>query len=373
MAIEINTVAANSSEADIISEISVGPEHEVMFIDSSLVIGNPTAEGTKQEPIPTSAAEIDGDFTGEDNPILVFVSKIKGLLLIFCAGMMFTALSALSKTSTVGIGTYIACEGFFNIVVVAPIAMFSGESLSPMSVTPVGRKWFWIRVTTGAFAYFGKMAGIKYNNIGDATAIYFTAPLWAGLFARIMLKERYTIINVISSVLGFGGIILVSKPSFIFGSANDETSLTWTLFIAGVAVIAGFSYASQRACGDSASTFICTVYLGFFQIPMGLIATPILGDSFENPSCYLNRGLLVGCGLTAGLGYCLLNRGMAIEKLGPATLMRNADTVVAYVMQMVFFGVSPDWLSLTGAGMIITSTIIVTLDKIYDFSCGITF
>ena len=61
----------------------------------------------------------------------------------------------------------------------------------------------------------------------------------------------------------------------------------------------------------------------------------------------------------------LLNRGIAIEKSGPGSLVRNVDMVVAYVIQVPLFDEPLDLLSILGGGLVICSTVTVAADKVF--------
>ncbi len=77
--------------------------------------------------------------------------------------------------------------------------------------------------------------GLEYVTPAESAMLYYTAPLWTGIFAAIILGERATILRVAGTVLGFIGIFVF----FILG-----TSVTLTFgFGAVFTLIGAFSWA----------------------------------------------------------------------------------------------------------------------------------
>ena len=57
--------------------------------------------------------------------------------------------------------------------------------------------------------------------LGDATAIVFSAPAWAALLARGVLGEALAPFDVAAILLSLTGVLLVARPAFVFGEADD--------------------------------------------------------------------------------------------------------------------------------------------------------
>ena len=71
--------------------------------------------------------------------------------------------------------------------------------------------------------------------------------------------------------------------------------------------------------------------------------------------------------------YACLNKGLAIEKSATGSLVRNCDTVLAYLVQIFVFRAEVDVLSLVGAGLIVVGTVFITLGTAFDWTCGVEF
>ncbi len=73
--------------------------------------------------------------------------------------------------------------------------------------------------------------------------------------------------------------------------------------------------------------------------------------------------LLVG--LLSFVHLLLVAESLQLEDAGPAALVRNADIVYAFILQFLFLGVKPEWTTLLGASMIITTTSMIAVKRIF--------
>jgi hypothetical protein len=55
--------------------------------------------------------------------------------------------------------------------------------------------------------------------------------------------------------------------------------------------------------------------------------------------------------------------GLALEKAGPAAMLRNLDVVFAFIIDTVFLGQDPPALSIFGACLVCTGVIIIGMFK----------
>ena len=46
----------------------------------------------------------------------------------------------------------------------------------------------------------------------DAVSLFSTSPIMTGILCALLLKEPYTINDVVCGILGFIGIIIIAKP-----------------------------------------------------------------------------------------------------------------------------------------------------------------
>jgi drug/metabolite transporter (DMT)-like permease len=273
-------------------------------------------------------------------------------------------------------GQYAITESVFNVPFSLVICFHSGIDVSPLNI---GEKqwWFWGRVIFGGVATGFKILVIRHMELGDATAIIFTAPIWAGCLARIVLKEKYTIINLVATIFGLGGILLVTQPKSLFPSNADpdqpKSSVTWKCAALSVALLAAVSYVCVRGAGKGIPPMKFVLYTAVVKLIAGFVMNPIMKEDLVLPPCDWIKWALFACGVGATVGNLLAVKGLSLENSGPATLMRNWDIVYAYVFQIAIDHIDPDWMSLLGAAIIVAAAVLQGADRIFDISCGISF
>ena len=78
---------------------------------------------------------------------------------------------------------------------------------------------------TGAILYFHAVTLLP---LGDAVCVFSVFPVFTAFLAWIFFKEKLTCMHVIALILSVAGVILISRPQFIF---NDNSSDSSKLFV----------------------------------------------------------------------------------------------------------------------------------------------
>ena len=300
-------------------------------------------------------------------------TKVYPLILVCLAGLIFSFLAMLSKLMPISAGQYVITESAFNIPFCLLICYHNGVDVSLWSIKSK-KSWFLVRVIIGGTVSGLKILVIKNMNIGDATAILFTSPIWVALLARIILKEKFTVINLIALIFGFLGIILITKPAFLFHEVSSrESSVFWSLIALLCSILRAISYVCVRGAGKDVHPMQFVLYTAVSELIHGFLINIAMKQTLVLPPCGWIRYALFLCGVGATLANLFMVRGLSLENAGPATTMRNWDTVYAYGFQVIIFNNTPDLICMSGACLIVSMSVLQGLDKLFDFSCGITF
>ena len=296
--------------------------------------------------------------------------QIEGKLSIFLAGMISVNVYSLNKhVGHMPVGQFSSSVFIFSFLFLLPVFFFREKKVSFY-----GKAKF---IITRAF--FGAIGGIfKYwaaeeMDYGDSVSLGSLAPIFAALFSRVLWKEKLSIFTLVALFIGVTGIVLVAKPTFLFGifmeSQENEFDPVMKLVPIAGSIIYGFAFSCMRKVGTEVSPILVSLLVSIIVVPDGIIFQLIYEEEFVLPGCFTDR--IVIC--VAGFGLCvallLLNRGLALEKSGPGVLIRNLDIVVAYGIQVVFFNSIPDVMSICGAVLVISSAVIVTANKLFFEKC----
>ena len=144
----------------------------------------------------------------------------------------------------------------------------TGKSKSQLAELLVGPPHLWGWLVLRAFLYWGFLAcwwlALTSMPIGDATTIVYTGPVWTATFAFFLLGERIDWTFYPIAMLDACGLVLITQPSFIFGSsAQPEAAGSDNNTAAGVA--------SDAAANAEASYLIGALSALFSALIAGLL------------------------------------------------------------------------------------------------------
>ena len=214
--------------------------------------------------------------------------------------------------------------------------------------------------------------GIDKVPLGDATVIQFTSPVFTSLFAYLILQESCAILDAVCGLLSFVGIIIVARPSFIFGERFGHVSVMFhsgriprdmkeKLYLMGIgfvllgAVFLSLYYVLTRKVGQNLH-YLLNI---FYPSLLGSIFIPIMMLPYDHlmfPGCWKARVCMLLVGVCGYLGLILLSQSLKLEEAGPLILVRNLDIIYAFLLQYTFWGILPTWWSMLGAIVIISAT-----------------
>lgn len=91
---------------------------------------------------------------------------------------------------------------------------------------PFGKKeirWLlWLRGASGFWGIFGVWYSMMYISLADATVITFLAPGVAGIICWFALREPFTRIEQLATLVAFLGVVLIARPASLFSHSGDD-------------------------------------------------------------------------------------------------------------------------------------------------------
>jgi drug/metabolite transporter (DMT)-like permease len=293
---------------------------------------------------------------------------------------MFSLMSLLVHVLREAFSPFMIASARFAVnLVAALIAIHVSKPEHGLWGPPVQRWRLLGRAVLGSAAMSLVFVAMTQLPLGDANAIVFTNPIITSCLAAIVLKERFTTLEALAIPFGFIGVVLVVQPTFIFGepaagsgSSQDIATLFKLPYEAAVACaigsafLAACAYLCVRALAAPGRPKVeSAVVVGWFALA-GLVIAPagalISGEGFQAPQNAWQAVALIAVGLLGYGGQWLLNKGLMMEKAGPASAMRNIDVVLSFAFQAAL-GEGVSWLSVCGAAIICGATLLVAWSK----------
>lgn len=210
--------------------------------------------------------------------------------------------------------------------------------------------------------------------LADASVIVFSTPVFVSIFARLFLREPCSAFHVFTVSLTLFGVLLITRPPFIFGdfvpSLSDEQAAfeqtddynVWGPIAAFSSTLFGANaYVALRALKGLHFSVIMTNF-GAFALVYTLVICWWNGVLCL-PVCSVDRWLIVALGVFSFLGQILLTVSLQMEQAGFVAIARSADIVFAFIWQIIFFGESPNGYSVAGALLVVFSVALTAVKK----------
>lgn len=290
-----------------------------------------------------------------------------GLLLACISSLFFSLCSVIVKWLTNVHPMELATCRFVGVLLPAiPIVIWRNENPFPAGK----RLMLIVRSFVGATGLMLSFYAFRHMPLADSSVIVFSVPVFVAIFARIFLKEPCGLFNVVTIILTLIGVVLITRPPFIFGtnipsSALEEQTLgtdLWAPVAAFSATLFGANvYVLLRALKGLHFSVIMTNF-GAFALIQTVGVTWAL-DALCWPQSGLERFLVVALALFSFGGQILLTLSLQLEQAGPVAIARSADIVFAFIWQVLFFQEIPNVYSLAGAFLVTSSVILTGLRK----------
>ena len=179
--------------------------------------------------------------------------------------------------------------------------------------------------------------------LAQVFALEFTSPIWVILLSPFLLGERITLIRAIAALMGFIGVLIVTRPDM----AGINTGV---MMAASSAIFFAFTIIFTKRLTRTQSITCILFYLTVLQLIFGFLTAGYDGDIALPDAETLPWLILIGvAGLLAH--FCITN-ALAIA---PATVVVPIDFVrlpVIAIIGMLVYSEALDLWVLLGAGII---------------------
>ena len=177
--------------------------------------------------------------------------------------------------------------------------------------------------------------------LADAYVFVFMAPIFAALFAILLLRERVDLGQWAAIVIGFAGIVVASRPGFAAIGIGQVAALLSAVLFALAAIVV-------RRIGDSENTG--ALILG--PVVMALMMLGPLAVFDPRFPVGVQWIIVVLCGTFAGIAQVGLV--LALRLSPPQVVMPFQYTQILWgiVLGFLIFGERPGILLLAGGGLI---------------------
>jgi drug/metabolite transporter (DMT)-like permease len=150
------------------------------------------------------------------------IIKLNSLTYFLIAMLLFASMTIVIKAMAGGLDTFqiVFVRNVFSCCLLLPIIFHHGfKALKPANI-----RLHLSRAFVGLVAMQTWFYSVINMPVGNATALSFTTPLFATIFAVLLLGERVGKYRIIALIIGFIGVFIIANPN-----ASD---FTWVSFVA---------------------------------------------------------------------------------------------------------------------------------------------
>lgn len=224
------------------------------------------------------------------------------------------------------------------------------------------RKWLLVlRGCLGFGAVSSLYWSLQYLPLSDALVLTFLSPLLVAALAPVFNKELPSLIVVVAMVISLGGVIMIAKPSFLFGGKGiNKLGLALALMQAAFGACARIVVRDLRR---TETTDIIMVYSGTMHCICAVVAcitvprsVVILQHTWQVVTLLLTGSCAYGAQVT-------LTAALRLVEASPATAMSYLTVVWGLVLGYFFFSEIPGLWELLGAAVVCSTTMLLGWDE----------
>ena len=279
----------------------------------------------------------------------------QGALWVVMSGVTFVAMTTLVKHLSGDYPSHV--QNFYrqtgSLIVAIPFLLRSpGQVLFvPRSTMPA----LFMRSLLATIGMILLLYSYEAMPMAEANALSFTRPLWVVLLAVLFLRETIGPSRIAAVLMGFVGVVVIMRPW------GTDVAIGWphvaalfsALCLAGT--ITGVKSLTKNLSASS--------ILVWSSIMGELLSLPFaLADwRWPSPGDLIPLFLI---GLLSAANQLLFIKGMAVGEAAVLAPVDYARLVLSVVAGLLVFGEWPDAFTWIGAGVIVVSTLYITIREI---------
>ena len=183
---------------------------------------------------------------------------------------------------------------------------------------------------------------------GAAVALKYLSPIFAAIFAILMVKERLKPIQWFFFLLAIIGVILLK--------GFDVRIEMWALLLAlAASVIGGFAFIFIRKIGNSEHPI---VIVNYYMVTATIITGLLMIPYWKTPSTSFEWTALIGIGLTGFIAQFYMTQAMQMESVNRMAPLKYLELVYALLVGYIWYGENYTILALLGISLIMIGMVL---------------
>ncbi len=268
------------------------------------------------------------------------------------AFMNFFAKLASSSASWASVG---AVRALIGAIVAIAVARARGVSLAATD----RRAIFWRSLFgTGAMMTTFYALSSPTLGLGDTVTLLNLMPVFLSVLAPIFLRERTTMAVGLGIALALGGVVLVVRPTFVFGGTSHGGGVYAAVAVLA-ALLSSIAMMLLRRVGQTESAEAIAVHFSLFAAVT--LAVVSLFD-LRMPTTR-DAAFMVAAGVCAGFAQIAMTRAYSLEQAARVSAMSYLAVVASALLGAVALGERPPLTAILGMALVVGGGVVVSFAK----------
>ena len=284
-------------------------------------------------------------------------------ILVSCLSNAFSAVIVKTLGGRIPSMEFVFCRQLCVIMTASPLLVFYDV---PMRMTKRQFGAIIVYVILATITMCMRFYSLENIPAGDMSAIFSITPVITGILAWLILRERFTLVDAGLSGIALVGIVLIARPSFLFGSlhatSQDGNPLLGAIFALAGVLAASLTLILLRHMVRTIHPFIQQWWMGIGGCLLVAMVMTVMGV-WKMPRCGYERIVLITQGFAVVLCSILQVFAVKIVKTSNVALLGTNSVIFTFILEFAVFKKPPYWLSVVGAGLIVFSSTAVTINK----------
>jgi drug/metabolite transporter (DMT)-like permease len=248
-----------------------------------------------------------------------------------------------------------AVRAFVGALVAIGVARARGVSLAATDRKAV----FWRSVAgTGAMMTTFYALSSRTLGLGDTVTLLNLMPVFLSVLAPIFLRERTTKAVGLGIALALGGVVLVVRPSFLFGGASHGGGVYAAVAVLS-ALLSSIAMMLLRRVGQTESAEAIAVHFSLFA---ALVLAIVAAFDFRVPTAR-DAAFMIAAGVCAGFAQIAMTRAYALEQAARVSAMSYLAVVAIALLGALALGERPPLVAILGMALVVAGGVVVTFGK----------
>jgi drug/metabolite transporter (DMT)-like permease len=291
--------------------------------------------------LPSPAPEIRAGLLGSWDAL---PANVRGVVFVMMGGFLLIVMASIVKQlgNTLPAFQILFVRSLAGLIVILPL-------IGRLGFTILKSNRPGLHLMRGTVGFLGNVCfffALINLTIGDTVTIQFSRPLIMVVLAAIFLGEAIGARRAVATVIGFGGVLIITRP---FGEGFDP----WVFSAVGGALFGSLVVVCVKLLSRTETTPVIMFYYALYTTLFSLIPALFV---WQEPTLE-EWALLLLTGVLSIVGQSMFTHGVGLGETSFVMPFDYLRIVYSFLLGFVLFAEVPGYWSLTGAAVIVGASI----------------